>query len=145
MAEFTTIQTGQVRPVSSEIEVFELPISEEVREALVANGLPPTLWLGVNRNKEYPPGYRHAWGNAWVSSTQDGEARTRLHHFAFESTCLNQAAPTSATRRATIARVAMETANITELFSATFNRTGLLGRQIRTTEIGLSAALGNKL
>ena len=72
MAEFTTIQTGQVRPVSSEIEVFELPISEDVREALVANGLPPTLWLAMNRNKEYPPGYRHAWGNAWVSSTQDG-------------------------------------------------------------------------
>jgi len=34
-------------------------------------GLPPSLWLGMSLNKEWPPFYRHAWGEARVSTRQD--------------------------------------------------------------------------
>jgi hypothetical protein len=72
--DFVRIENGQLQPVATELEVFEIPFSEEMRTAAIANGLPPRLWLGILRNKEYPPGYRHAWGHAWVSSTQNGSS-----------------------------------------------------------------------
>jgi len=70
--DFIKIESGETRFPSSEIAIYELPLSTEVRTAVKAKGFPSTLFLGITRHKEYPPGYRHAWGNAWISSTKDG-------------------------------------------------------------------------
>ena len=71
--EFTRIETGTLtKALATEIMAFEIALTESARASAVESGLPPTLFLGINRNADYPIGYRHAWGNAWVSTTKDG-------------------------------------------------------------------------
>lgn len=70
--EFTPLTEKSTAAVPSQFVVFEIALSDAVRAEAAAAGRPDRLWLGISQHKEYPPGYRHAWGNAWVSSTQDG-------------------------------------------------------------------------
>lgn len=68
---------------SEPIVVEQLPADRQ-RAALIAFGegkepptpspcakVPPRLYLGMSRNKEWPPFYRHAWGEARVSTRAD--------------------------------------------------------------------------
>lgn len=55
----------------------------EIPSALKEKGLPPTLWLGMRENKEWYIGYRHAWGEAIVSTKQDLSDRYPVQKLRF--------------------------------------------------------------
>ena len=44
--------------------------------------VPATLWLHLTTNIEYPPGYRHAWGTAYVTSDQEGHSPYAIQNIA---------------------------------------------------------------
>ena len=73
--EFKEITPAGIIPPKTETQarIYEIQLADEVRTRAAAEGKPERLWLGMTEHKEYPPGYRHAWGNAWVSSTEDGQ------------------------------------------------------------------------
>lgn len=73
-----------IRGTSSEIIGVEIPISEEVKANLVAQNLPPSLFLFISKNKEYPPFYRHAWGSAFVSTNAQGTDRFPVESLTFQ-------------------------------------------------------------
>lgn len=58
-----------------QVVVCKLELPQDLHARALAEGVPPTLWLGISMNKEYPPLYRHAWGAAYVSTRQDGNDR----------------------------------------------------------------------
>lgn len=71
-----------VRGAASDHLRFELK-SDTPSDTLSALNLPPSLYLFVSRNKEYPPFYRHAWGSAFVSTNDQGSDRFPVERLAF--------------------------------------------------------------
>jgi len=62
----------------NDYQIFKLePLSESV-----AADIPQTLWLHIQTHIEYPPGYRHAWGSAYVSSDQEGHSPFPVQNIA---------------------------------------------------------------
>lgn len=59
---------------SDRILAFLLEPSDAEKASLKDAGKPTTLWLMMRQRREYPPGYRHAWGTSWVSTQRNGPA-----------------------------------------------------------------------
>jgi hypothetical protein len=72
------IKSGESTVVGSSQQIV-LPMEIMVRPLEEIDGLPvevgaapATLWLRISQHKEFPIGYRHAWGTAHVSTREDG-------------------------------------------------------------------------
>ena len=65
------------------VDVFPISLSAPRGPSLSPGRHPESLWIGFQKHKEAPPGYRHAWGTAYVSSTPDGGTPYKVSQLRF--------------------------------------------------------------